>query len=177
MATLHVMVGPPASGKTTTANKLSNLNPNPSIVVSSDKIREELYGSEDIQGNPLKVFSTVQNRIIKALAEGYDVYFDAINTKVRQLKNNLESIKTEIKRTANIDIQTYGYFMHTALDVCIYANSLRERHVPENVIEKYKYQMFVQEERLQQLFDDYSIFTVSYEDLNAQKDREGMDLY
>lgn len=40
MTTLHVMVGPPASGKTTIANKLSNLNPNPSIVVSSDKIRE-----------------------------------------------------------------------------------------------------------------------------------------
>ena len=53
---LTVLVGLPGSGKSTYANKIKN-----AILCSSDKVREELYGDENIQGDKQKVFRINQD--------------------------------------------------------------------------------------------------------------------
>ena len=46
----HMLIGIPASGKSTLANELAPLIN--AEILSTDKIREELYKDETIQGNP-----------------------------------------------------------------------------------------------------------------------------
>ena len=48
---LEILIGLPGSGKSTYCKEKRELNSN-SVYLSSDKIREELYGNESIQGNP-----------------------------------------------------------------------------------------------------------------------------
>ena len=48
---LEILIGIPGSGKSTYAKEEHESNSN-SVYLSSDKIREELYGNESVQGNP-----------------------------------------------------------------------------------------------------------------------------
>ena len=60
MNKLIVLVGLPASGKSTYANTLAEI-PN-TIVLSSDKLRKELLGDESCQTNNQLVFDTLYRR-------------------------------------------------------------------------------------------------------------------
>lgn len=75
---LEILIGLPGSGKSTYAKEEHESNSN-SVYLSSDKIREELYGNESIQGNPVEVFTLMQSRAIEALKSGRDVFYDATN--------------------------------------------------------------------------------------------------
>lgn len=57
MRTLILMVGPPATGKSTFADEIADEFNIP--VVSSDYIRKKFYGDEAIQGNSDEVFDKV----------------------------------------------------------------------------------------------------------------------
>ena len=50
--TLTLLIGLPGSGKTTYAKNYAQKYINDVVHLSSDKIRQELYGDETIQGNP-----------------------------------------------------------------------------------------------------------------------------
>ena len=75
---LILLVGIPGSGKTTYAKNYIERNAN-AIHLSSDAIRKELYGDENIQGNPAEVFSLMQKRAVEALNNGCGVLYDATN--------------------------------------------------------------------------------------------------
>ena len=75
---LEILIGLPGSGKSTYCKEKRESNSN-SVYLSSDKIREELYGNESIQGNPAEVFTLMQSRAIEALKNGIDVFYDATN--------------------------------------------------------------------------------------------------
>lgn len=118
MNKLYTMVGIPGSGKSTIANQIPN-----TVVVSSDAIRKELYGAEEIQGNGKQVFDLVYKRIGKELAKGQDVVFDATNL-------------TPWTRNAvfRFTAEHIAVFVNTSLDDCLERNAARERKVPEEVI-------------------------------------------
>ena len=62
--TLIFMYGYPAAGKTTYSRLLYNhlkLQYKDVILISADQIRELLYGSEDIYGNPQEVYVITRN--------------------------------------------------------------------------------------------------------------------
>ena len=61
MRTLILMVGIPASGKSTFAWDIADEFNIP--VVESDNVREQLYGDAAIQGNPEKVFDEVYKKV------------------------------------------------------------------------------------------------------------------
>ena len=61
LKTLILMIGPPASGKSTFADKISDEYLIP--MVSSDYVREKLYGDESIQGKPEEVFDEVYKEV------------------------------------------------------------------------------------------------------------------
>ena len=59
---LYVMMGLPASGKSTFAKQLKDTLMSNTVIISSDSIRKEWYGSESIQGNPNKLFEEMRKR-------------------------------------------------------------------------------------------------------------------
>ena len=50
-----MLVGPAGSGKSTVAKEM--LSKDNFVIVSSDSVREELFGDESIQGDPSHIFN------------------------------------------------------------------------------------------------------------------------
>lgn len=115
------------AGKSTLANKLASENNN-LRVVSSDAIREELYGNAEEQCNPKRVFDEMEERTILLLNAGYDVFYDATNTERKFRVATLEKV-------ANISgVKSIAYVFPLDVERAIRQNASRERHVPEHVI-------------------------------------------
>ena len=76
MSDLIMMIGAPASGKTTFAHKLAKKKSN-CIVLSSDEIRKSLYGDASVQGDGNLVFDILYRTAIDYLKQNYCVIVDA----------------------------------------------------------------------------------------------------
>lgn len=129
------MCGPAASGKSTIAQELAKqFN---AIIVSTDAIREELWGNESIQRRSDIIFQTAYSRIKSALLDGYSVIFDATNLTVRDRRKVLNEVKN-CHTGFNI-----AYFIKLPLNTCLERNQMRERHVPDEVIKRqfYKFEI------------------------------------
>jgi predicted kinase len=88
---LIMMVGLPGSGKSTKAQELSKEYN--AVIHSSDKIREELFGTMDTQdGNDL-VFQTLHKRVKSDLRDGKNVIYDACNISYKRRMTFLQEIK------------------------------------------------------------------------------------
>ena len=120
MNKLYTMVGIPGSGKSTIANQIPN-----AVIISSDAIRKELYGAEEIQGNGKQVFDLVYKRIGEELTKGNDVVFDATNLT-----------PWTRKAVFRFSAEHIAVFVNTSLDDCLTRNAARSRVVPKEVIFK-----------------------------------------
>ena len=82
---LYVLIGISGAGKTTYCKEklIPKLEKEGRkfVYLSSDDIREELYGDASIQGNPKQVFNIMNQKKNIALENGKDVIFDATNIK------------------------------------------------------------------------------------------------
>lgn len=121
---VYVMVGFPASGKSTKAKQLSG------EVLSSDAIRAELYGSEEEQGNPKEVFDTLYHRMETLLAMRKSVVVDSTNINRWERSRAIELAKKWNAR--NIVCIN----MNTPISECKKRNQARERKVPDFVFER-----------------------------------------
>lgn len=74
---LVLLVGPSGAGKTTYASA----NFAGELVVSSDEVRAELYGSQVMTGSQETIFNVVRQRARAALANGNSVVIDATNLR------------------------------------------------------------------------------------------------
>ena len=89
----QMLVGISGSGKSTYAHYMKNMFVEPVEIVSSDSIREELYGDESIQGDANKVFRIMLARTKQYLGEGKSVIYDATNLSDRHRINLLKELK------------------------------------------------------------------------------------
>lgn len=121
--TFIMLVGVPGSGKSTFAKDLVNTK---TKYLSSDAIRGELYGDENCQNDPSKVFSLMHQRTLEALREGYDVVYDATNITRKNRKTILEQLPVYVKKECII--------VWAPIDVCIERDLNRDRSVGEKVI-------------------------------------------
>ena len=121
MNTLYMTVGLPGSGKSTWAKKQEHLT-----VISSDEVRAELYGSEEIQDNPAKVFQIVHSRVKEQLKHG-DVIMDATNLNARKRAGFLSQFSGARK---------VAVLFATNYERVLEQNRKRERQVPEHVIQR-----------------------------------------
>lgn len=128
MATLYVMVGLPASGKSYWAREKAKPY---DVIVSSDSIREELYGDASIQDDPGRVFNIMFQRTRAALHAGRTTFYDATNINAKRRINFLKSLKKLFP-----DLHCICVVVATPIDVCQERNSERERVVPTYVIDR-----------------------------------------
>ena len=88
---LTMLVGLPASGKSTYAKEKAEKER--AVVCSSDVIRKELYGDENVQGDGNEVFNILHERVKELLSQGWDVIYDATNVKSKRRRAFLREIK------------------------------------------------------------------------------------
>lgn len=124
---LILPVGIPGSGKTTYAEKYIEEHPD-TVHLSSDKIREELWGNEAIQGDNNQVFSLMQSRAIDALNNGQSVVYDATNIT----RKDRSYIITLCPKFAKIEC----HVIWAPIETCIERDAARERTVGKEVIDR-----------------------------------------
>lgn len=125
---LIILCGIPGSGKSTYAKKYISEYPKTPVHLSSDKIREELYGDETVQGNPGEVFALMQKRAIEALNDGHDVLYDATNVT----RKDRAGIIGACPKFAKIEC----HIIWTPIETCIERDASRDRTVGKEVIDR-----------------------------------------
>ena len=125
--TLIILCGIPGSGKSTYAKNYLERNSN-TIHLSSDAIRKELYGDENIQGNPGDIFTLMQKRAIEALNNGRDVIYDATNVT----RKDRAGIIAACPKFAKIEC----HIIWAPIEICIKRDADRNRTVGKEIIDR-----------------------------------------
>lgn len=125
--TIVLLVGPCGCGKTTYALKYIEQHNN-TIHLSSDKIREELWGDEAIQGDNNEVFRLLQSRAIDALNNGYNVVYDCTN----MTRKDRACIISVCPKFAKIE----AHVIFAPIETCIERDATRDRTVGKYVIDR-----------------------------------------
>jgi len=135
---LIVLIGLPASGKTTWAKRYMQENKENTVWLSSDDIRKELSGDEATQLLPncetvgeshAKVFELLHSRVKENLQKGINVIYDATNTSAKRRTSLL-------KEMAKHHLAATAVYFNTSVGKCIFRDSIRDRSVGEEVIRK-----------------------------------------
>lgn len=122
---LIMMIGLPASGKSTLADKFVEKG---WVRLNKDALRLELYGDESNLGDVKEVNRLFYSRLEEALKAGRNVLVDNLNFNASYRKGPIEMARS------------YGYaainnlLLNVPADECLRRNKGRARQVPENVI-------------------------------------------
>ena len=123
MADFYMYIGLPGSGKSTIAAAQKS-----ATIISSDAIRGELYGDENILGKHNEVFGLMLRRTREALTKGETVCYDATNLTSRRRRGLLEQLPKSTKKHAIVVWARYS--------TCLKRNTERERKVEPEVIRR-----------------------------------------
>jgi len=130
----HLLIGPPASSKSTTAAALAPLlagpEGQPAVVLSTDAIRAEVFGDAAVQGPWPSIQQRLHERLIGAVAAGMPVIVDA--THVERPWRLAITQKLALPRP----VEWIGWWHFTPLSTCLRWNAKRERPVPTPVIHR-----------------------------------------
>ena len=147
MNKLIMLIGLPASGKTSFAKTLqSSYKENDIEIISSDAIRNELFGSEEEQKYNDKVFKEVYKRARFSIQHKKITVIDATNLN---RKRRINFIKTMPK------CEVEAVVFAIPFELCCERNAARERVVPQSAMEK-MYRSF-QPPHYAEGFDDIQI--------------------
>ncbi len=127
MTTLILLIGLPASGKSTLARQLQAECPDRDLI-STDAIREKIFGAEVIQGSWLVIWQEVQRQFQSAIAAHRTAIYDATNAQ-RSRRREILSLGRELGFTT-----ITGIWVDTPVWLCLARNKRRTRQVPEEVI-------------------------------------------
>ena len=125
----HLLVGLPGCGKSTFALQLQQQIPD-SVIISTDEIRQKLFGNEATQGEWNLVEKEVISSVNLAIAQGKPVIYDATNIKPEWRSSFLDKVDTS-------NSQWLAWWLQTPVEICQEWNLKRTRQVPPNVIEIY----------------------------------------
>lgn len=128
MAIFCMLCGLPSSGKSYIAKEEISKQGD-FVICSSDEIREELFGDIYNQNNNEEVFNILHQRVKENLKNGKNVIYDACNINSRRRRAFLKELK-------GIPCEKYCIVAATTYEECLRSNKLRDRTVPEEVIEK-----------------------------------------
>lgn len=123
----HMLIGPPGSGKSTVAQHLQQLLPG-SCLISTDQIRQQLYGNEAYQGDWNEISAQVKTAITAALQANQAVIYDATNARRPWRMTFLQEFSGAEPWV--------GWHLTTPLRQCQQWNQQRDRAVPRKVIDQ-----------------------------------------
>lgn len=150
MSKLFMMIGLPASGKSTIAKEIAKAED--AEIVSSDLIRKELFGSEEVQKDNGKVFELVHSRLVEGLKNGKNMIFDATNIDYKKRRAFLQSLK-------KLNVEKIAILVATSYEECLKRNSNRKRKVPEEVITRMYHNFYIP-----QYYEGFDRITIRYND-------------
>jgi predicted kinase len=122
-----MMVGIVGSGKSTKAQKIAKEHE--ATIFSSDELRVEMFGDINHQADNTKLFEELHKRIKNCLREGKNACYDATNINYKRRMAFLSEL-------TNIPCEKICILMATPYEECLRRNAVRERKVPEHVIER-----------------------------------------
>lgn len=128
----HFLIGPPGCGKSTLAKQWIAWDKT-CRWVSTDKIRQQIFGDNGYQGNWTIIEAEVVKQVQQALKERYSVVYDATNAKPSWRRLRLQQF-AECGKALWI-----AWVFQTPLDICKKQNLYRKgtELVPNEVIEEY----------------------------------------
>jgi len=127
----HFLVGVPASGKSHFAAEVVKRDPR-YVVVSTDAVREKLYGDAIIQGNWREIEAEVLTQIRWAIAQERPVIYDATNVRRSWRLDFLRSLQ----ELSHPPLTWLAWVMEVPVDICQQRNGDRRRVVPPHIIER-----------------------------------------
>jgi len=126
----HILIGCPSSGKSTLADYLIQQDSNCQII-STDKMRKQLFGDENIQGNWQLIETEIFKQIDSYIQAEKPIIYDATNAKRPWRISFLQKLaKYE-------NVNWIGWYLKTPLKICLQWNKQRPRQVPDEVITHY----------------------------------------
>jgi predicted kinase len=114
----HLLIGPPASGKTTLAGLMAPMLE--AELLSTDRIREQLYGDPMIQGHWSEVEECLHQAIADCVSQERSVLIDA--THARRPWRLALSQRLELEHP----VEWIGWWLRTPRAVCLEWNHRRE---------------------------------------------------
>lgn len=129
---LILLIGLPGSGKSTLARQLLAKDPCRQLI-STDMLRQQLFGSENIQGPWLLIWRQVQIQFEQAglqISQGIatEAIYDATNAQRRHRREVIA-----LARATGFNYIT-GLWVDTPVWLCLARNKRRDRIVPEEVL-------------------------------------------
>ena len=127
---LVVTVGLPSSGKTSWVDDFIGENQGKAIdVISSDKIREEVFNDIEDQNHNSEVFDLMKRRTKESLSQGHVVIYEATNISSKRRRALLKELNKYYDKAICL-------FKYKRLIACQIDNEKRDREVPSNVIDR-----------------------------------------
>ncbi len=121
----HFLIGIPGSGKSTVAHWLQAETQGK--IVSTDDIRQQLYGNASIQGDWATIAAVIAQQLQQAIAAQQTIIYDATNVN-RQWRQDFLAQYSQIA--------WIGWFLQTPFDQCLKQNQRRSRQVPHAIMEQ-----------------------------------------
>ena len=122
---LIMLIGAPASGKSTAAQKIAAEHQN-AVILSTDKMRAELYGAEHIQGYWPDIEALLYKRIKKAIKQNKNIILDSTHFK--------KEYRAKIIKNFSQYSLISAYYFNYPFSVIYKRNKERARVVPFNVL-------------------------------------------
>ena len=161
---LVILIGLPGSGKSTIAHRWQMREPG-RYIISTDDIRQELFGNAATQGPWPAIWREVCNRWERAIAairrgEQQAVLFDATHANRRDRRRTIETAQQLGFTTID------GYWLDIPLETCVGRNRQRSRQVPEFVIRRMNQQLQGQPPHVNEGFDHvYTVIPTAINDM------------
>lgn len=134
MNKLYMMIGLPASGKSTIAKEISKKEN--AIIISTDNLRQELLKDVNSQECNEIIFKEAEKRLKEHLSANRDVIFDATNINYKQRRDWLN-------RFNKCNIRKIAILVATPYEECLERNKKRKKKVPEEVITRMYHSFYV----------------------------------